>query len=61
MPRMYTVSVEVIRAYVVEVEASTAGEAMQKVENMTPEQIDTDGEYIDTHVIPDEPELKETT
>jgi hypothetical protein len=58
--RKYTVGIEVIRAYVIEVEANTAGEALQKAEELTPEFIDNNGEYVDTHtLIEDEPELLE--
>jgi hypothetical protein len=58
--RTYDVSVEVIRAYVVKVEARTAGEAMQKVDALTPDYIDANGEYVDTHVvIADDPEVSD--
>jgi hypothetical protein len=60
MKRKYAVGVEVIRAYVIEVEANTAGEALQKVDELTPEFIDINGEYVDTHtLVEDEPELLE--
>ena len=58
--RKYEVGIEVTRAYTIEVEARTAGEAIQKAEELTPEYIDANGDYIDTHtLIDDDPEVIE--
>lgn len=53
----FSVTVEVIRAYFIEVEADSAEAAISKVGDMSVVDIEDKGEYLDTHtVIDDEPE-----
>lgn len=55
--KKYSVGIEVIRAYVIEVEAETPQAATQKAEDLSPDFIDANGEYVDTHTIAeDDPE-----
>lgn len=53
----YSISVDVIRSYVIDVEANSPQAAIAEVENMNPDYIDKHGDYIDTHLVADEPEL----
>jgi len=52
--KRFEVGVDVTRAYVVVVEAANAQEAGNKVEALTPDEIDACGAYIDTHIIADD-------
>lgn len=59
MPR-YEVSVEVVRAYVVVVEADSPQAAAARVEDMELSDVEADDNYVDTHrVVDDEPELSD--
>ncbi len=49
--KKYQVSVELIRAYAVTVEATSAGDALRMVIAMTSEEVDTKGEHIDTRML----------
>ena len=59
----YNVNVEVIRSYVVEVEADSPQDAVAKVEAMNTDELNLSidlNEYIDTQVlVDDEPDLAE--
>lgn len=53
----FSVTVEVVHAYLVEVEANDERVAVDKVDSMSPDAVKKCGEYIDTHIlVDDEPE-----
>lgn len=53
----YQVSVEVIKSYIVTIQATSAEEAVQRVENAPLSRIETEGDYVDTQIDVDtEPE-----
>jgi len=53
----FSVTVEVVRAYLVEVEAQDAHAAINEVEDMPLALVERKGEYIDSHIlVDDEPE-----
>lgn len=55
--KKFEVGVEVIRAYTITVLANSPEEACQKAESLDPTYIDSNGSYVDTHIIADdEPE-----
>lgn len=56
----YQVNVEVIRSYVVQVEANSSKEAVSKVESMELDEVEKDDFYVDTITdVDNEPELQE--
>jgi hypothetical protein len=56
--KKFAINVEVIRSYVVEVEADNFQDAVNKVEDMDIDEIELDNNYIDTHIlVDDEPDL----
>ena len=50
----FSVTVEVVRAYLVEVEADNEHIAIDKVDGMNVEAIETHGDYLDTHILVDD-------
>lgn len=53
----FSVTVEVVHAYLVEVEANDERAAVDEVDHMKADTIKKCGEYIDTHIlVDDEPE-----
>jgi hypothetical protein len=58
--KKYDVSVEITRSYVVTVNATSSHAAFQKVERLTADEVDKQGNYVDTFVVvDDEAELSE--
>lgn len=53
----FSVTVEVVHAYLIEVDASDERAAVDEVDSMSPDAVKKCGEYIDTHIlVDDEPE-----
>ena len=50
----YAVNVEVIKGYVIEVEAASRVEAFRKVEEMSTYHVERNGDYVDSHTCVDD-------